>query len=141
MKKKLLLGIFTVIMCFFITGCGATENDTPTDDNNNIQEGNIESYDITSTENKLVFTDPSGASYITYYFENDKIVKAEAVAKYPTVELAQLAYQTAKDQDPDVEVSVKGTYLIVSAEIGEYESLSKSELESALTMAGYKINK
>ena len=148
MKKKFLIGLLAVVMCFTLTGCGEEKANSDADNNHDgsqQQENDntpvAEDYEIKSTDNKLVFVDSTGMNYSAFYFENDKIVKYEAVMKFPSAELAKIAYQTAKEENDNVKVSVKGSYVIVEEDANEYDDLTKTQLEESLKMAGYKINK
>lgn len=150
MKKKILIGVLSIFVCFTLVGCGDKENTNNEGNNpleqvpgNNTNQNNdpiLDSYEIKSTDDRVVFTDPSGLNYNTFYFENNKIVKYEIAVNYGSVEFAQLAYQAAKDENPDVKVSIKGTYIILEEDADEYDDLTKTELEETLKLAGYKIN-
>ena len=51
MKKKILLGLLAVIMCFTLVGCGNDESPNKNNENNNQTEQNENGNDITNNDN------------------------------------------------------------------------------------------
>lgn len=146
--KKILLVLFYVIICFSLTGCGEEIVDNGDDISkqkevidNNGDEQDQDNYEFISTDNKLVFVDKSGNNYSVFYFDNENITKLETVVVYPTEELAQLAYQSAKNENPDEVITKSGKNIIIVQDASEYNGFTKSQLESALELAGYKISR
>ena len=156
MKKKLLISLLTVVMCFALTGCGGKENagndgkdnnpggNNSQGENNQNQENNdpstIGDYEIKSTDDRIVLSHSSGTAYLTFYFENNVIVRYETVSKYESAELAGYAYNALKNQEDKIKVEKKGLYVIETEDASEYEHFTKDELIAAFDEAGYKIN-
>ena len=156
MKKKFLIGIFAAVMCFALTGCGEEKanNGGGNNDggngqqeqggNNQNQENNDTSttgnYEIKSTDDRVVLAHSSGTAYLTFYFENNVIVKYETVAKYESAELAGYAYNALKNQEDKIKVEKNGLYVITTENAEEYEHFTKDQLIASFEEAGYVIN-
>ena len=75
MKKKLLIGIFAVVMCFALTGCGEGEsNNGGTNNGGNTGAESGDANETITTCNLKAFSNENNA---VVYFENGKSVKIE----------------------------------------------------------------
>ena len=90
MKKKLLIGVLALVMCFTLVGCGKTESNNNNNSNNNQKENSTKAektissdVEITSTSSKDQYesnNDFESATNITIYefsqyIENEMIVE------------------------------------------------------------------
>lgn len=141
MKKKLLVGLFTIIICFALVGCGKEEvlnNEGGTTGENELQNNNSEeNINLYSDDNKIVFN-YMDVYYITYYHEGEQITGLEYVYKYDNSETAKIA-KTMLDstyaEDSNVkDLVVKGKYIIITF---NEEAYKDETLEDVKTTYSY----
>ena len=108
MNKKLLIGLFAVIICFTLTGCGEKENTKSNNDNNNQQQEEkqnnnnlgIGKYKVEKNENSIlvITNDGSATSTTDYKFTNGVLTNATLTQKYSSSTLAKTMYDTIKNE-------------------------------------------
>lgn len=75
MKKKLLIGVLALVMCFTLVGCGKTENNNNNNSNNNQKEN--------STKAEKTVTSEAKTSASKYKIDTDKLpVEYEVIDGY-----------------------------------------------------------
>ena len=136
MKKKFLVGLLALVICFTLVGCGnknAELNDNAqdntsqnqTDTSNNSNENNIELY---SDNTKIVFQ--SGNSKLVYYYSGDKITKYESYFDYGDSATAKYALSVL-EKDQDIKnVYTKGKYLVIEYNESVYEGATVSDIKA-----------
>lgn len=141
MKKKLLVGLFTIIICFALMGCGKQEvlnNGGETKVENEPQNNNSEEIlNLYSDDNKIVFN-YTDVYYIIYYHEGEKITGLEYVYQYDNAETAKIAKtmldSTYEEEDNVKDVVIKGKYIIITF---TEEAYKDETLESVKTTYSY----
>ncbi len=155
MKKKIIISLLTLVMCFMLTGCGESKTEglddilgglddlIPSDQSSDPQPSNPQTSDYTlkSTDNQLVLTDATNTNYSVFSFENNILVKYETVIDYGSAELASYVYNMSKTQEGAEKISQKGQYIVVETEIDEFSAMTKEEIEEAFKVAGYTVSK
>lgn len=139
MKKKILLGLLAVVMCFTLTGCGEEE---PQDINDLLngggssEKGNNDNADdeinLYSDNTKMVF-DFSGIYKIVYYYKGEKITGLEYYYNYESKEVAKLAVTSLKTQYTEEDnidsITQKGGYVIIKFKEEEYKDTTVQEVK------------
>lgn len=109
MKKKLLIGLLAVVMCFALTGCGDKESTNPNNDDNKQQEQNennndnslgVGKYKVEKSENSIlvITNDGSAISTTEYKFSGGTLTSAVLTQKYSSSALAKTMYDTMKNE-------------------------------------------
>ena len=116
MKKKIILTLFVLVMCFGLVGCGQKEEDkninndvkqdeVKTNNSNNTQsetqdntvqneETNIELY---SDDTKIVFKNDQGMA--VYYYKGKEITGSHLYMDYGTEEAAKIALSVLNTEE------------------------------------------
>ena len=142
MKKKVLVGLLAVIMCFAVVGCGKkdeeTNNDNSTNNNGtNTQEttsnnGNDDYvFSFYSDDTKLVYE--SETSRFVFFYSGEKITGYHLYVSYETPELAAYALKAinADNDDTIKKAYTKGKYLVVEYSESEYSDLTVDDVRIA----------
>lgn len=137
--KKILIGLFAIVMCFVITGCGPEnlfEGDIGDIINGNDGSETDGSDDIKlySDSNKLVYNYYDTYT-IVYYRSGDTITGLEYYYNYQDSATAAYAVATMKanlEGDTTVEsVKQNGKYIIVKYNSSVYEGYTAAMVEEA----------
>ena len=125
MKKKYLIGIMTLLLCFTLIGCTnkKEENKNP-DEPTRVDESKFVTNDKT-----LVYKE--GDAYFVYEHEGEKITSYATYISYPNHELAQQVYDANKDQKYDTvkELYVDGNYLVYVWAESEYKNYTLTSIK------------
>ena len=143
MNKKILIGLFTIVMCFALVGCekektpdngktqeqGNNNNSLEVNNKDSEEEYNIKLY---SDDTKMVFNF-SNVYYITYYYSGDKITGLEYVYDCQNKETAKLMEASIKAnykaEDNIKSVERKSKYIIVTWTEEEYKDNTVEEIK------------
>lgn len=146
MKKKYLLGLFVIIMCFVLVGCGqAEENESG---NNSIKQDEIENnnnnnqnetqdnttqndaadIELYSDDTKIVFKNDQGRA--VYYYSGKEITAYHVYIDYETAANANIALSVLNTEENETIESahVEGKYLVIVYKKSTYESLNVDTL-------------
>lgn len=144
MKKKILIGLFTVVMCFALVGCGKEEttNNGATnnggteqkDNTNNNSSLGVGKYKVEKGNNSVavITNDGSGISTTTYYFTGDKITSAILVEEFSSKSIAETSYNAMKNES-----AVMNQYSDIKLDGKRIVLTVKSEILSAYSSFGY----
>lgn len=143
MKKKIFVGLLTIVMCFALTGCGKEEipNDEKTNndvtqqkDNSNDYNLGVGKYKIEKGNNSVavITNDGNGISTTTYYFTEDKITSATLVEEFDSKTIAETSYNAMKNEEAIInqysDIKLDGKKIVLTV---------KSEILSAYSSFGY----
>lgn len=135
MKKKLLVGLLAIFMCFTLTGCGEenTNNGGNINQGGNEQQGsNQNDVQLYSDDTKLVFNYNDSYSMV-YYFSGEKITGLEFYYNYENIETAAYAKSMLESEytdDDDVQsVTQNGKYLVVKFKPSAYEDMTTTTVK------------
>ena len=138
MKKKILIGFLTVVMCFALVGCGKSEvNDPDLNDDinnnekgaNNNETGTEEEIKLYSDDTKIVFA--NGQAKLVYYYSGEKITAYHAYMDYENNVTANYALSIIDKNDTTIKKAyTKGKYLIIEYAESEYEDTTLSEVKA-----------
>lgn len=129
MKKGLLIGLLTVVICFALTGCENKENVEPNNDKNNQQQEEqknnnnslgVGKYKVEKKDNLIlvITNDGSAISTTEYKFTNGTLTNAMLTQKYSSSALAKTMYDTMKNEpvitNQYVDMKLNGDTIIMS---------------------------
>lgn len=151
--KKVGLIILLIGSLFILTGCDNVVN-VAADTLTGLQEtvtGNSdgtgsEPFSLTTTDNKLVFTGPTGSDYYVVYFENNIITKAQMVVDCGSEEKAKVAYTAyaianleniGENEGGNSTVELNGQYIITSKSLSDFVGSTKAEIQEELNLIGF----
>ncbi|MDO5569743.1 MAG: hypothetical protein Q4G04_06580 [bacterium] len=145
MKKKILTGLFAVVMCFALVGCGKEETPNDNTGTNNGGTGQQEKpndnpslgvgkYKVEKGNNSVavITNDGSGISTTTYYFTGDKITSATLVEEFSSKSIAETSYNTMKN-----EPAIMNSYSDIKLDGKKVVLTVKEEILSAYSTFGY----
>jgi hypothetical protein len=153
--NKILKYVLVGFTCVLLVGCGSEKvvEEKETDKvntNENVTEEtenkNNDDLKLVSTDNKLIFTDKQGF-YMVFNYEGEALKNIEWIMDYENKESAQIAYgiYSADEYSDEYDVSIDGTKITLTYKEDyadqTYGSISKTEMESYMTAAGYTINR
>ena len=158
MKNKKILSKITMLILligslFILTGCDNVVNvaaDTLTGlqetVNGNSDGTGSEPFSLTTTDDKLVFTGPTGSDYYVIYFENNIITKAQMVVDCGSEDKAKIAYAAYAISNLENEgegeaggsnVELNGQYIITSKSLADFIGSTKEEIQQELNLIGF----
>lgn len=144
MKKKILISVLVLFICFVLVGCGKTDennegngstrqdeteinnNQSETPDNTTqSKEADIELY---SDDTKIVFKSEQGRD--VYYYSGKTITAHHVYIDYGTAANANIALSIVNNEENETIESahVEGKYLVIVYEKSTYESLNVDTL-------------
>lgn len=143
MKKKLLVSIFIVVLCFALTGCGNSVSDIIDDVTGDITNDIIDTGDdnnatnginLYSDNNKIVYN-YYDAYFMVFYHDGTNITGEELYYNYQDVTTASYALASIKadmDDEEGIEsVKQSGTYVIVKYDSSMYEGFTVETVRAA----------
>ena len=145
MKKKIFLGIFTIMMCFLLVGCGSkTNNDLKkviedenkeVENTDNTEESSIKLY---STDNQLVYN-VSNVYFIVIDFDSAGNANGfKWIYDYQDAATAASMVAIIKanmEEDTDIKsVTQDGKYIVVTYNESTYEGLTYESTKAAFSM-------
>lgn len=153
--KRLLSYALICFLCVLLVGCGSdtkkenTEENTNTNTNENVNEDTEDTntdLKMTSTDDKLIFTDSQGF-YMIFNYEGETLKNIEWVMDYEDKNTAQIAYNiyTSSEYKEEYDATIDGTKVTLTYKEDyadeTYGAITKSEMEAYMTAAGYTYNK
>ena len=150
MKKKILLTLFVIVMCFGLVGCGQKEedknvnNDVKQDEvktNNNSDNSNTQSeipnnttqneapdIELYSDDTKIVFKNDQGMA--VYYYKGKEITGSHLYIDYGTEEAAKIALSVLNTEENETIESAhtEGKYLVIVYKKSTYDTLNVDTL-------------
>ena len=133
MKKKYLIGIMTLLLCFTLIGCTNKKEETKNPD----EPTRVDESKFVTNDKTLVYKEAD--AYFVYEHEGEKITSYATYISYPNHELAQQVYDANKDQKYDTvkELYVDGNYLVyvwAESEYKDYTLTSIKELNKEMKL-------
>ena len=121
MSKKLLIGLFAIVMCFALVGCskdnesagggngGTGQGQSENGENNNQNNGENDDY-TNSTDRLTMKLDYGDGDELTsiYYFKNGKCVGKTGTYVNNSLEIAESRYQTYLEHPYYKDVKLEG---------------------------------
>jgi hypothetical protein len=153
--SKILKFVFIGITCVLLVGCGSEKiveeketNKTSTNENvtDETEDENDDDLKLISTDDKLIFTNTQGF-YMIFNYEGETLKNIEWVMDYENKEAAQIAYNiyNTDEYKNEYDVSINGSEVTLTYKEDyadqTYGAISKSEMETYMTAAGYTINR
>ena len=132
MKKKLLTGLFAIIMCFALVGCGKEEQKNQPENNNEQpkqEENNKDSVDLYSDDTRIVFSTDQGL--IIFYYEGNKITGYHVYFDYEDNETATYALSTLEKDEEVEKMYVRDKYLVFEYKESAYEYLTLEDVKKS----------
>ena len=142
MKKRILISILVIAVCFVLIGCGKENNENISDPNNttnNVENNsNNENTNTSTNDNIHLYSDNTKYVFefenVTYvfYYSGDEITAYHTYIDYEDAATAQYAYQFLKKEDLE-EVDkyyVSGKYLVFEYNKSQYEDMKVSDLKT-----------
>lgn len=133
MKRKLLIGLFLIVISFTLGVCGKEEIDKESNNQETELKENKKSnsslgvgkYKVEKGNNSVVVitNDGSGISTTTYYFTNGKLTSATLIEEFTSVSIAKTSYETMKNESAimnqysDIKLVGKKIILNIKSEI------------------------
>jgi hypothetical protein len=153
--SKILKFVFIGITCVLLVGCGSEKiveeketNKTSTNENvtDETEDENDDDLKLISTDDKLIFTNTQGF-YMIFNYEGETLKNIEWVMDYENKEAAQIAYNiyNTDEYKNEYDVSINGSEVTLTYKEDyadqTYGAISKSEMETYMSAAGYTINR
>lgn len=149
MKKSLYL-ILVSLICLILVGCGSSISNEKElnnkEENITENENNDNNLNIISTNNKLVFTDISGY-YMVFNYDGESLINVQWImpleSKAQATAMAELYKKEQYENLYEVNVDGKNVILTYTEDYMDtsYGAISKTQMETYLTTAGYTIKK
>ena len=127
MKKKYLIGLLTLLLCFTLIGCTKKEEKDPNDKTN--PDTAYDEKKFVTDDKTLVYKESD--SYLIFEHEGDKITASRTYIDYKSPEQAKIFYDQEKDKKYDTVKSftVDGRYIIYEWAESEYKDYTLDQIK------------